>query len=89
MAGFSTLQAPHSGEPSLFLYDGYEGGIGLSDRAAADFERFVGMTRDLLAGCPCESGCPSCCLSARCGANNQPMDKAGAVVLAREIAGFR
>jgi DEAD/DEAH box helicase domain-containing protein len=89
MAGFSTLQAPHSGGPALFLYDGYDGGIGLSERAAEDLERFVGMTRDLLARCPCESGCPSCCLSARCGNNNEPMDKVGAVVLAREIAGHR
>ena len=46
-------------------------------------------TRDLLARCPCESGCPACCLSARCGNNNEPMDKVGAVMLAREIAGVR
>ncbi len=89
MAGFSTLQAPHSGGPALFLYDGYEGGIGLAERAAEELERFVGMTRDLLARCPCESGCPACCLSARCGNNNEPMDKVGAVMLAREIAGVR
>lgn len=89
MAGFSTLQAPHSGGPALFLYDGYDGGIGLAERAAEDLESFVAMTRDLLARCPCDTGCPACCLSARCGNDNQPMDKLGAVVLAREISGGR
>ncbi len=89
LAGFSTLQASHSGGPALFLYDGYEGGIGLAERAAEDLSRFVGMTRDLLARCPCESGCPACCLSPRCGSDNQPMDKRGAVVLAGEISGLR
>jgi DEAD/DEAH box helicase domain-containing protein len=87
VAGFSTLAAPHSGGPALFLYDGYEGGIGLAERAAEDLEHFVAMARDVLVRCPCESGCPSCCLSARCGNNNQPMDKHGAVILAREVSG--
>ena len=47
-------------EPSIFIYDNYPGGIGFSrplfDMHASLLER----TRDLIAGCPCESGCPSC-----------------------------
>lgn len=85
LAGFSILMARHSGAPALFVYDGYEGGIGLADRAYADLPRLLAMTRDVLASCDCESGCPACCLSARCGNDNQPMDKAGAAVLAAEL----
>jgi DEAD/DEAH box helicase domain-containing protein len=85
LAGFSILMARHSGAPALFVYDGYEGGIGLADRAYADLPRLLAMARDVLASCGCESGCPACCLSARCGNDNQPMDKTGAALLAAEL----
>jgi DEAD/DEAH box helicase domain-containing protein len=87
LAGFSVLAAPHSGAPALFVYDGYEGGIGLADRAFADLGGFVGMARDVLVRCPCETGCPACCLSFRCGNDNQPMDKTGAIVVASRTVG--
>ena len=81
------MMAPHSGAPALFVYDGYEGGIGLSERAFSDLGRLLGVAADILARCPCESGCPACCLSPRCGNNNQPMDKRGAVALAGALSG--
>jgi DEAD/DEAH box helicase domain-containing protein len=87
LAGFSILMARHSGAPALFIYDGYAGGIGLSDRAYQDLEGLLSLARDVLARCPCETGCPACCLSPRCGSDNQPMDKAGAMVLAGEMLG--
>jgi len=86
LAGFSTIAAPHSGRPAVFVYDGHEGGIGLAERAFTDLPRLVRMVRDLLSRCGCEKGCPACCYSARCGNDNQPMDKAGAAVLAGALA---
>jgi DEAD/DEAH box helicase domain-containing protein len=87
LAGFSTLLAPHRYGPSLFVYDGHAGGIGLADRAFWNLERILSMARDVLARCPCTDGCPACCLSARCGSNNEPMDKAGAAQIARMLTG--
>jgi DEAD/DEAH box helicase domain-containing protein len=47
-------------EPNIFIYDNYPGGIGFS-RPLYDMHGFLlERTRDLIGGCPCESGCPSC-----------------------------
>jgi DEAD/DEAH box helicase domain-containing protein len=47
-------------EPNIFIYDNYPGGIGFS-RPLFDMHRsLLERTRDLIGGCPCESGCPSC-----------------------------
>ncbi|HPV05014.1 MAG TPA: DEAD/DEAH box helicase [Myxococcota bacterium] len=88
LAGFSTMMAPHSGAPAIFVYDGYDGGLGLSERAFRDLPRLVAVALDILQGCRCASGCPACCLSPRCGNNNQPMDKQGAITLARQVLGL-
>jgi len=47
-------------EPTLYLYDAYPGGIGLSEPLFHMHEHLVQRTRDLIAGCSCEKGCPSC-----------------------------
>ncbi|HTX14807.1 MAG TPA: DUF1998 domain-containing protein, partial [Candidatus Baltobacteraceae bacterium] len=47
-------------EPNLYLYDAYPGGIGFSEPLFGMHEVLVRRTRELIAGCPCESGCPSC-----------------------------
>lgn len=86
LAGLSTLQSPSSGAPAIFLYDGHEGGIGLSERLLEDLFSVLARAANHLSECPCEAGCPSCCLSPRCGHDNQPMDKAGALTLVRTWA---
>jgi DEAD/DEAH box helicase domain-containing protein len=47
-------------EPRIFIYDNYPGGIGFSEPLFAMRETLLEKTRGLIAGCPCESGCPSC-----------------------------
>jgi DEAD/DEAH box helicase domain-containing protein len=47
-------------EPNVFIYDNYPGGIGFSRPLYEMHERLLERTRDLISGCPCESGCPSC-----------------------------
>ncbi len=47
-------------EPNLYLYDAYPGGIGFSEPLFRTHEVLMRQTRELIAGCPCERGCPSC-----------------------------
>jgi DEAD/DEAH box helicase domain-containing protein len=49
-----------SAAPTIFLYDNYPGGIGFSEPLFAMHDQLVARTRELIEGCPCESGCPSC-----------------------------
>ncbi|MGA9571435.1 MAG: DEAD/DEAH box helicase [Candidatus Acidiferrales bacterium] len=47
-------------EPNLYLYDAYPGGIGFSEPLFRVHDILLRRTRELIVGCPCESGCPSC-----------------------------
>ena len=84
-AGTSAASAPPGTgrpiRPSIFVYDGYPGGIGLARRGYEAFESLAADARALIAECPCESGCPSCVQSPKCGNLNEPLSKAGAVAL--------
>ena len=47
-------------EPNLYLFDAYPGGIGFSEPLFLTHALLVQKTRELIAACPCEQGCPSC-----------------------------
>jgi DEAD/DEAH box helicase domain-containing protein len=47
-------------EPRVFVYDSYPGGIGFSEPLFAMHDEMVAQTRDLIAGCQCAHGCPTC-----------------------------
>jgi DEAD/DEAH box helicase domain-containing protein len=47
-------------EPNIFIYDNYPGGIGFSRPLFDMHDTLLARTRELIAECPCESGCPSC-----------------------------
>ena len=47
-------------EPNLYLYDAYPGGIGFSEPLFRVHDILLLRTRELIVGCPCENGCPSC-----------------------------
>ncbi|RMG47892.1 MAG: DEAD/DEAH box helicase [Acidobacteria bacterium] len=79
LGGISYAQHPQLGGPAVFVYDGWPGGIGLAATGYDRAERLVARTRELVSGCPCEDGCPSCVHSPKCGSGNQPLDKEGAV----------
>ncbi|MCX8093949.1 MAG: DEAD/DEAH box helicase [Candidatus Goldbacteria bacterium] len=73
------------GSPFIFLYDAYEGGIGLSEKLYDIFYNLLSETIEMVKKCECESGCPSCVYAHNCGNNNNPIDKAGAVVLMEKM----
>ncbi|MGG5259737.1 DEAD/DEAH box helicase [Phycicoccus avicenniae] len=81
VGGVSTALHPDTGLPTVMVFDGYPGGAGFAERAFEAFEEWVRATRDAVLGCPCRTGCPACVQSPKCGNGNEPLDKAGAVVV--------
>ncbi|PSP85791.1 ATP-dependent helicase [Halobacteriales archaeon QS_6_64_34] len=81
IGGLSTPEHPHTGAPTIFIYDGYPGGIGLNRAAYDDVAPLLATTLSMLRSCDCESGCPACVQSPHCGNANDPLDKHGAVHL--------
>jgi DEAD/DEAH box helicase domain-containing protein len=81
IGGLSTNVHFQTGRSTIFLYDGHPGGVGITRRGYEEFERLLGDAERLIAECPCESGCPSCVQSPKCGNLNEPLHKAGALEL--------
>ena len=81
IGGLSTNAHPQTGGPTIFIYDGHPGGIGITRLAYQRFEELCRDAHRLIAECPCESGCPSCVQSPKCGNLNEPLSKAGARLL--------
>jgi DEAD/DEAH box helicase domain-containing protein len=65
----------------VYLYDEYEGGIGIAEKAFSCAETIVLAARDLLGDCPCADGCPACVHLAGCGRGNDDLDKPGGLAL--------
>ncbi|MFV2173974.1 DEAD/DEAH box helicase [Actinomadura sp. LOL_016] len=81
IGGVSTALHPDTGLPTVFVYDGHEGGAGFAERGYADASTWLRATRDAIESCECATGCPSCIQSPKCGNGNDPLDKEGALVL--------
>ncbi|HVH07941.1 MAG TPA: DEAD/DEAH box helicase [Myxococcota bacterium] len=89
VAGISFKRHPGLEKPAIFLYDGNPGGAGLMRSLFDRVEPLLEATLELVADCECETGCPSCVHSPKCGSGNRPIDKAAArhvleLLLARE-----
>jgi DEAD/DEAH box helicase domain-containing protein len=87
IGGLSTNVHPQTGLPTIFVYDGHSGGVGITERGFDRFEGWVEDTAKMLAGCPCADGCPSCVQSPKCGNLNDYLDKDGALTLLRRLLG--
>ena len=81
IGGLSTNLHYQTGRPTIFVYDGHSGGVGITERGFDRFEDWVEDTARMLQRCPCAAGCPSCVQSPKCGNLNEPLDKAGARTL--------
>jgi DEAD/DEAH box helicase domain-containing protein len=89
IGGLSTNIHPQTGGPTIFIYDGHPGGVGITKRGYEEFERLVGDAQRLIGECPCRSGCPSCVQSPKCGNLNEPLSKRGALELVRRLSASR
>ena len=88
IGGLSTNAHHQTSRPTIFVYDGHAGGVGITERGFERFEDWVGDTARLLERCPCTAGCPSCVQSPKCGNLNEPLDKGGArTLLERMLTG--
>jgi DEAD/DEAH box helicase domain-containing protein len=87
IGGLSTNVHYQTERPTIFVYDGHAGGVGITARGFASFEGWVEDTTALLRQCPCKSGCPSCVQSPKCGNLNEPLDKDGARTLLERMLG--
>ncbi len=54
------VRSPHQEAPTIYLYEAVPGGIGLSERLWIRHEELLAGATDLIAGCPCDAGCPAC-----------------------------
>lgn len=81
IGGVSVPLHPDTLLPTVFVYDGHPGGAGFAERAFHTARAWLTATRDAIAACECEAGCPSCIQSPKCGNGNDPLHKRGAVRL--------
>ena len=87
IGGLSTPVHRETTLPTIFVYDGYPGGVGISRRGFDAFESLARDTLGVITRCPCERGCPACIQSPKCGNWNEPLSKDGAVSLLRYLLG--
>jgi DEAD/DEAH box helicase domain-containing protein len=85
LGGISTPLHPQLGRAAVFIYDGVPGGVGLTRQAFRRAGELLARTLSAMAGCPCESGCPSCVHSPKCGSGNRPIDKIAAQFVAEAM----
>ena len=81
IGGVSVPLHPDTLLPTVFVYDGHPGGAGFAERAFRTARDWLDATRQAIASCECDSGCPSCIQSPKCGNGNDPLHKSAAVRL--------
>jgi DEAD/DEAH box helicase domain-containing protein len=87
IGGVSTISDAAMAAPVVYIHDAYPGGMGIAEMGFEMVEKLWGATLALVRECPCVDGCPSCIQSPKCGNNNEPLDKEGAIALLEVLAG--
>ena len=70
---------------TIFIYDGFEGGVGLTDKAFKLFEDIIKMAYELIRDCECESGCPACIYSSQNQTDDKFLNKEGTLLILKEL----
>ena len=86
IGGVSMMAGVTGGASEVYVYDAYPGGVGIADMGYEAIERLWRATLELVKACPCYEGCPSCIQSPKCGNNNEPLDKEGAIALLESLS---
>ena len=85
VGGVSTVMLPDTEVCTIVIHDGQAGGAGFAQAGFDKAEEWWHATALRLAQCECESGCPACVVSPKCGNANQMLDKASAAALTAEM----
>jgi DEAD/DEAH box helicase domain-containing protein len=88
IGGLSTPLHPDTGAATIFIYDAHAGGVGIAEKGFEIMVQLWEATLKTIEECPCESGCPACIHSPKCGNNNEPLDKSAAQALLRDLLGM-
>lgn len=86
IGGYSFPFHQQTEKPTIFIYDGYPGGVGITKAGFDSIEKIIEYAIESVENCKCEDGCPSCIQSPKCGNNNNPLDKKGCLLLLKLIA---
>jgi DEAD/DEAH box helicase domain-containing protein len=87
IGGLSTPRHPDTDAAQIFIYDGFPGGVGIAEKGFELLPQLWAATLDVVRGCPCLDGCPSCVQSPKCGNFNHPLDKQAAVLILERLLG--
>jgi DEAD/DEAH box helicase domain-containing protein len=91
LGGVSIDFDPVKQQPVIYIYDGYRGGIGISEQLFFNLIDLLTLSLKLIESCSCktDNGCPGCLMSPKCGSQNDPLDKMGAIFLLRKLLGIK
>lgn len=87
IGGVSTALHADTGLATIFVHDALSGGSGFARRAYEVAQQWFAATLERLQQCRCETGCPSCVVSPKCGNANQALDKSDATILLAALLG--
>lgn len=85
IGGNSYTSYPTDGKAKVFIYDGFPGGIGISEQLFEKCDILLKNVLNLIQECECKNGCPSCVQSPKCGNDNFPLDKNVAIMILEEL----
>ncbi len=85
IGGVSYSSFPTDGKAKIFIYDGFPGGIGISEQLFDKCDALLRNVLELIKECACQDGCPSCVQSPKCGNDNSPLDKNVAIRILEDL----
>src|SRR5712692_4334494 len=85
IGGVSADVHPATGQLTVFVYDGHDGGAGFAERGYQAAAEWLRATAEAIRSCECQAGCLSCIQSPKCGNGNEPLSKNGSVLLLESL----
>ena len=85
IGGYSFSFHKQTEKSTIFIYDGFPGGVGITKIAFDRIDKIFSISYDSILNCKCEMGCPSCIVSPKCGNNNRPLSKTGSLFLLNHL----